>query len=41
MRAVPAVLLRHLGQMLDVATPDLASLRAVYARDRTLFDHQQ
>ena len=40
-RAVPAVLLRHLGQMLDVATPDLASLRALYARGRTLFDHQQ
>ena len=40
-RAVPAVLLRHLGQMLDIATPDLASLRALYARGRTLFDHQQ
>jgi len=40
-RAVPAVLLRHLGQMLDIATPDLASLRTLYARRRTLFDHQQ
>ena len=33
-RAVPAVLLRHLGQMLDIATPDLASLRALYAREQ-------
>src|ERR1035438_4715172 len=40
-RAVPAVLLRHLGQVLEIATPDLASLRALYARGRTLFDHQQ
>ena len=39
-RAVPAVLLRHLGQVLDIAPPDLASLRALYARGRTLFDHQ-
>ena len=40
-RAVPAVLLRHLGSVLGIETPDLASLRALYARDRTLFDHQQ
>lgn len=40
-RAVPAVLLRHLGQMLDIATPDRAPLRALYARGRTLFDHPQ
>ena len=39
--AVPAVLLRHLGSMLDIETPYLASLRALYARGRTLFDHQQ
>jgi len=38
---VPVALLRHLGQTLDIATPDLASLRALYARGRTLFDHQQ
>ena len=40
-RAVPVALLRHLGQTLDIATPDLASLRALYSRGRTLFDHQQ
>ena len=40
-RAVPVALLRHLGQTLDIATPDLASLRALYGRGRTLFDHQQ
>jgi hypothetical protein len=27
--------------MLDLEAPDLASLRALYARGRTLFDHQQ
>lgn len=40
-RAVPVALLRHLGQTLDIETPDLASLRALYTRGRTLFDHQQ
>ena len=40
-RAVPVALLRHLGQTLDIATPVLASLRALYSRGRTLFDHQQ
>ena len=40
-RAVPAVLLRHLGSVLGIETPELASLRALYARGRTLFDHQQ
>ena len=40
-RTVPAVLLRHLGRELEIATPELASLRALYARSRTLFDHQQ
>jgi hypothetical protein len=40
-RAVPPALLRHLGRELDIATPDLVSLRALYARGRTLFDHQQ
>src|ERR1035441_10735543 len=28
-RAVPAVLLRHLGRVLNIETPDLASLRAL------------
>ena len=40
-RAVPASLLRHLGRELDITTPDLVSLRALYSRGRTLFDHQQ
>jgi hypothetical protein len=40
-RAVPAALLRHLGQTLDIEAPDVASLRALYTRGRTLFDHQQ
>ena len=40
-RAVPAVSLRHLGLELDITTQDLSSLRALYARGCTLFDHQQ
>ncbi len=35
-----AVLLRHLAIELGIDTPDLASLRALYARGRTLSDHQ-
>ncbi|WP_455281354.1 DUF4158 domain-containing protein [Cupriavidus necator] len=37
---LPPVLLRHLAIELDIDTPDLASLRAPYARGRTLSDHQ-
>ena len=33
-RAVPPALLRHLGRELDISTPDLVSLRALYARGR-------
>src|SRR5450631_799928 len=40
-RIVPAVLWRHLGEQLQVAAPDLASLRAMYQRGNTLFEHQQ
>ena len=40
-RVVPASLLAHLGRELDIAAPELASVRALYARGRTLFDHQQ
>lgn len=40
-RVVPASLLAHLGRELSIAAPDLASVRALYARGRTLFDHQQ
>ena len=40
-RVLPPVLLRHLGAELDIEVPDLASLRALYARERTLSDHQQ
>ena len=37
---LPPVLLRHLGTELGINTPDLASLRALDARGRTLSDHQ-
>jgi hypothetical protein len=38
---VPPALLRHLRRELDIAAPDLVSLRALYARGRTVFEHQQ
>lgn len=40
MHIVPTVLWRHLGEQFKVAAPDLASLRAMYRRRRTLFEHQ-
>lgn len=40
-RIVPTVLWRHLGEQVHVAAPDLASLRAMYQRGKTLFEHQQ
>ena len=40
-RIVPANLWRHLGAQFSVVPPDLASLRALYRRGNTLFDHQQ
>ena len=40
-RIVPPSLWRHLGEQFDVAAPDLASLRSMYHRRRTLFEHQE
>jgi Domain of unknown function (DUF4158) len=40
-RMVPANLWQHLSAELGIDAPDLASLRALYHRDRTLYDHQQ
>ena len=40
-RMVPPALWRHLGEQLGVAAPDLASLRSMYQRRRTLFEHQE
>src|ERR1700722_4369046 len=40
-RIVPPALWRHLGEQLGVAAPDLASLRSMYQRRRTLFEHQE
>jgi TnpA family transposase len=37
---VPPALWRHLGEQFNVVAPDLASLRAMYRRRRTLFEHQ-
>jgi Domain of unknown function (DUF4158) len=38
---VPPALWRHLGEQFGVAAPDLASLRSMYQRRRTLFEHQE
>jgi hypothetical protein len=40
-RVVPASLWAHLGKEIGVTPPEVASLRAMYGRGRTLFDHQQ
>lgn len=40
-RVVPPALWRHLGSELGIDAPEIASLRAMYGRGRTLFDHQQ
>jgi Domain of unknown function (DUF4158) len=38
---VPRVVFRHVGQQLGVAAPELATLRALYHRQMTLFSHQR
>ena len=40
-RVVPVALWRHLSDELGIATPNVASLRTLYGREKTLFDHQQ
>jgi len=37
---LPAAVLEHLGRQFDLAVPQLASIRGLYRRRRTLFDHQ-
>ena len=37
---VPTAVLEHLGRQLDLVPPQLASIRGLYRRKRTLFDHQ-
>ena len=39
--AVPPALWRHLGAQLAVTAPDLASLRVMYRRLSTFYEHQQ
>jgi hypothetical protein len=39
-RALPPSILRHLGQQLAIDVPDIASIRALYRRERTLYEHQ-
>jgi TnpA family transposase len=40
-RVVPVSLWAHLGKELGVRAPELASLKALYGRRSTLFEHQQ
>jgi Domain of unknown function (DUF4158) len=40
-RIVPPALWKHLGNQFGEQAPDLASLRAMYRRHRTLFDHPE
>tara|TARA_R110002073_G_scaffold146502_1_gene299032 strand:+ start:10259 stop:13153 length:2895 start_codon:yes stop_codon:yes gene_type:complete len=37
---IPPSLLRHIRNDLAISTPELASLRALYGRRKTLYDHQ-
>ncbi|GLQ45946.1 putative transposase [Dyella lipolytica] len=39
-KVVPAELWAHLGETLDIPTPDIASLRSLYRRRPTLYAHQ-
>lgn len=38
---IPPLVLAHLGVELGIAPPRLASIRALYRRRRTLFEHQE
>ncbi len=40
LRVVPPALGRHLGTQFGIEAPDLASLRTIYRRRRTLFEQQ-
>ena len=40
-RVIPVALWRHLGNELGIAAPEVASLRAMYERGRTLFDRKR
>ena len=40
-RMIPAGLWTHLGRELGVTPPEVASLKAMYGRGRTLFEHQK
>ncbi len=40
-RILPKNLLEHIGPQLDIKTPTIASVRALYRRARTRYDHQQ
>ncbi len=40
-RVIPVALWHHLSDELGIATSEVVSLRTLYVREKTLFDHQQ
>lgn len=40
-RVFPVALWRHLGNELGIDAPEVASLRTLYGREKTILDHQQ
>ncbi len=40
-RVIPVTLWRHLSNEMGIDAPEVASLRTLYGREKTLFDHQQ
>jgi hypothetical protein len=40
-RVIPSVLWRHFVTELGIDAPELAALRVMYGRGRSLFDHRQ
>lgn len=39
-KAIPPAVLRHIGDALKIRTPSIVTLRAIYKRQRTLYEHQ-
>ena len=41
LQRVPPEVLRHLGEQLEIRIPDIATLRSLYRRQRTRFEHER
>ncbi|MDE3108874.1 MAG: Tn3 family transposase [Acidobacteriota bacterium] len=40
-KAIPPAVLRHIGEALKIRPPSIVTLRAIYKRRQSLYDHQQ